>query len=182
MLKEEIIDLLARKAARDVRIPAGSDWLQKDILTVTGEHLSLQTVKRMTGVLQSETTPSRTSLDIIARYLGFEDYPAVEQALSRGVSDFKSDEGLVEIDMLPADTCLELRWSPDRRIILRRLPSGQCQVEESENSKLRVGDLLKISQLTQGYPLNVREVIRGGESLGPYTAAPEYGLTFVRIL
>ncbi|MDE6536246.1 MAG: hypothetical protein K2K82_09625 [Muribaculaceae bacterium] len=182
MLKEEIIDLLARKAGRDVRIPAGSDWLQKDILTVTGENLSLQTVKRMTGVLQSETIPSRTSLDIVARYLGFEDYPAVERALIRGVSDFKRDEGLVEVDLLPADTRLELRWSPDRRIVLRRLPSGECRVEEAENSKLRVGDRLTISQLTQGYPLNVREVVRDGRALGPYTAAPEYGLTFVRIL
>lgn len=182
MLKEEIIEMLARKAGRDVRTPAASDWLQKDILTVTGQTLSVQTVKRMTGVLRTESSPSRTSLDIIARYLGFEDYPAVERSLLHGVSDFKRDEGLVEIDRLPSGARLELRWSPDRRIVLTRTESGTCLVTEAENSKLRVGDCLTLTQVMEGYPLNVREVVRNGESLGPYTAAPEYGLSFVRLL
>lgn len=179
-IKAIIIELLAGKAGRDVRTASGSEWLCHDIVSVTGQNLSANTVKRFTGVIGGgELSPSVPTKDIIAQYLGFEDYRALERHILSGTSQFGEAEGLVDVGSLSAGTRLVVRWSPDREIRLRRLESGDCLVEAAANSKLRAGDRLTIAQVMTGYPLIVKEVVRNGESLGPYSASPEYGVTYV---
>lgn len=50
--------LLSRKAGVDVATPAGSDVLRHDIESATGQLLSLNTVKRLTGVIPYNCAPS----------------------------------------------------------------------------------------------------------------------------
>lgn len=185
-MRDAIIDLLSKKAGRDVRTAYGSEWLCNDIIAVTNASISTNTVKRLTGVLKTDGDSSAlharaATLDIISRYLGFKDFKALCEFLQAGSSQFKQADGLVNIEDLPRGTSMEIRWSPDRVLTLRILESGECLVEQAVNSKLTVGDRLKIFQVMVGYPLNVSEVIRDGQSLGPYTAAPEYGVTNISV-
>ncbi|WP_031425420.1 hypothetical protein [Flavimarina sp. Hel_I_48] len=48
--------------------------LSNDILQVTGMKLSVNTLKRVWGRLNYNSTPSTTTLNILAQYLGFEDW------------------------------------------------------------------------------------------------------------
>ena len=185
-MKEAIIDLLTKKAGRDVTTASGSAWLLQDIIVVTGEYLSLNTVKRLTGVLSTGPDSSQlhlrdTTLNIIARYLGFKDYNDLQCYLADGTSQFRKADGLIYVEELPVGATIVVSWSPDRELVLRRLDSGEMLVETASNSKLEVNDRLQIAQIMSGHPLIVREVIRNGQSLGPYTAAPDYGVTFVGI-
>lgn len=185
-MREAIINLLSKKAGRDVRTPYGSDWLCQDIIATTGERISVNTVKRLTGVLTTGPDSSRihargTTLEIIARYLGFADFRTLQQSLEGASSHFRQADGLISISELPAGSTVEIGWEPNRLLTLRRLPSGAMLVEKAANSKLAPGDLLTLSQIMAGYPLLVKEVVRSGQSLGPYTAAPESGLTYVAV-
>lgn len=185
-MRDILIDLLSKKAGRDVKTAFGSNWLRQDIVKVTGEDIGLNTVKRLTGVLSSGSDSSQfhartDTMDIVARYLGFINYRDLQHYIASGSSQFKKADGLVVMDEQPVGTTVVIRWSPDREIILRRIDSGEYLVESSANSKLRVGDCLKIAQTMAGYPLIVKEVVREGHALGPYTAAPELGVTFVAV-
>lgn len=185
-MREAIIDLLTKKAGRDVTTASGSSWLRQDIIVATGEYISLNTVKRLTGVLTTGADASElhirpSTLDIIARYLGFKDNNDLQCCLTDGTSQFRKADGLIDVEELPVGSTTVIRWSPDRELVLRRLESAEMLVEQARNSKLKVGDLLRIAQIMNGYPLIVKDVIRNGQSLGPYTAAPEYGVTFVGI-
>ncbi|MBD5280233.1 MAG: hypothetical protein HDS35_06790 [Bacteroides sp.] len=71
ILDSLILAKLSEKIGQDVTTPAGASVLQLDIESVTGESLSLNTVRRLVGVIQSEKlTPRRTTLNIIANYIG----------------------------------------------------------------------------------------------------------------
>ncbi|MDE6077072.1 MAG: hypothetical protein K2G29_05010, partial [Muribaculaceae bacterium] len=71
ILDSLILAKLSEKIGQDVTTPAGASVLQLDIESVTGESLSLNTVRRLVGVIQSEKlTPRRTTLNIIANDIG----------------------------------------------------------------------------------------------------------------
>ena len=71
ILNRLILEKLSEKIGQDVTTPAGASVLQLDIESVTGESLSLNTVRRLVGVIQSEKlTPRRTTLNLIANYIG----------------------------------------------------------------------------------------------------------------
>lgn len=182
-MQKVLIDLLSGKAGRDVATPAGSEWLTRDIEAVTGERVSVNTLKRITGVLGSSGLHARRStLDIIARYLGFDDWNRLENSLGASSSDFSIPAGMVEMDKLDKGAVLRLCWEPEREIIIRHLGKGEYFVDKATNSKLNDGDCLRLTQIMVGHPLLVKEVIRSGKSLGSYTAAPEFGLNEIDLL
>lgn len=182
-MQKVLIDLLSVKAGRDVATPAGSEWLTRDIEAVTGERVSVNTVKRITGVLGGSGLHARRStLDIIARYLGFDDWNRLENSLGASSSDFSIPAGMVEMDKLDKGAVLRVCWEPGREIIIRHLGEGDYFVDKATNSKLNNGDCLRLTQIMVGHPLLVKEVIRSGKSLGSYTAAPEFGLNEIDLL
>lgn len=68
-LSREAIKLLSEKSGRDVTTPVGADYLRNDIEATTGEPLSLNTVKRLTGLLPYDSEPRQSTLDILAGYI-----------------------------------------------------------------------------------------------------------------
>ena len=173
--------MLAERAGYDVATPHGAERLQKEIEGLTGERLSVNTVKRIVGILPYAGMPRASTLDIVASYLGFKDAKTLEAFIARGVSDFALPPRYIDLTALQPDATVGVEWSPGRRITLRHLSDGRYILSESVNSKLREGDIINVGIVAEGLPLMVREVIREGVSLGPYTAALEGGLTKVEI-
>lgn len=77
--------MLGEKAGCDVTVAHGADWLRQDITARTNKEISVQTVKRLTGVLQygEEDKIHLNSYNkaIIAHYLGFVNWKGLEQHL-----------------------------------------------------------------------------------------------------
>lgn len=182
-MQKVLIDFLSKRCGRDVATPAGSEWLCRDIEVVTGERVSVNTIKRITGVLgESGLHARRSTLDILARYLGCDDWNKFRISLDGSSSDFSTPLGMVEMDKLDVGTSLRLCWDPEREIIIRHLGGGEYVVDKATNSKLKDGDYVRLTQIMVGYPLFVKDVMRGEKSLGCYTAAPEFGLTEITML
>lgn len=59
------------KAGFDVTTAAGATMLANDIESKTGERLAANTIKRLVGVIPYNNKPRITTLNIIARYLGW---------------------------------------------------------------------------------------------------------------
>lgn len=173
--------MLSRRAGYDVATPHGAEQLQKEIEAITGDRLSVNTLKRLFGILPYEGEQRASTVDIVAKYLGFRDAKELQSFVEGKVSDFTLPPNYFDLPALKSEVTVIMEWSPGRRITMRRLPDGRYTLTKAVNSKLREGDILDIGVVAEGLPLVAKEVIRKGERLGPYIAAREGGVTKVEI-
>lgn len=172
-LESYIIEELSNRAGCDVTTTAGATTLCYDIEKVTGERLSLNTVKRLTGVLQYKSASRVSTLDIIARYLGFESwrlYVANGVSVIPHTSAFVKKDRYITMRNLPEGQQVAITWAPKRLLKIRHKGAGCYEVEESVNGKLRTGDLIQLAEIGEGSPLIALEVERSGISLGSYVS------------
>ena len=174
--------MFSERAGYDTATPHGAEKLQKDIADTTGELLSVNTLKRITGVIPYSGEPRLSTLEILARYLGFPSAQAMDAVLGGSTSDFNLPPGFINSATMKEGQRIRLSWAPGRTIVIRHSGAGKYDVEESVNSKLQAGDILNAGYLAEGYPLIIKEVWRDGNNLGEYNAASEGGLTEVEIL
>lgn len=182
ILPFHIVQLLKRKAGSDLRQPSDCEILSLDIESKTGIHIGATTLKRLVGFAQDERTPHNSTLDAIARYLGYAHWDELSKIEDKGNSDFNApDDELRSADLLP-EACVEITYLPDRRLVLLYLGDCRYRVAESENSKLIEGDEVEILSFVLHHPLLVVNVWRGGESLGQFTAGRVSGLSSIKLL
>ena len=177
-----IIELLKRRSGNDLRIPSDCELLSLDIQSKTRVRVGATTLKRLLGFAQDERTPHITTLDAIARYLGFAHWEELTKIEDRGNSDFNSSDDEVRSADLQAGMLVEITYLPDRFVTLKYLGNNRYRVEQSLNSKLQTGDEVEILNFVLHHPLLVVQVWRNGESLGQFTAGRVSGLSSIRIV
>lgn len=179
-LERCIISKLEKKIGRNLDVPAACEVLSNDIFSKTGELISVNTLKRLVGIIPYQSSPRLQTLNIIAYYLGASDWRQLCMDIEDEISGFGNDPG-VESASLPDGSTVELRWSPGRRVLLLHKFADDFIVMESEGSKLRVGDCLRVRNIIEGFPLLARNLMRDGIVIGDYSAAKEYGLESVKV-
>lgn len=149
----------------------------------TGQRLSTTTLKRMLGFVNGPANARTSSLDILARYLGYPDYDLLAKEIGENteISEFRPVEKIDSDDLLPGEQ-VQLTYDPNRVLVLSYLGENRYLVNESRGSKLQKGDKLMIAGFYVGFELPVSDVERGGRHLGAYVAAKQGGLTSVEII
>ena len=177
-----IVQLLKEKSGSDLRQPSDCEFLSLDIESKTGVHIGATTLKRLVGFAQDERMPHTSTLDALARYLGYAHWEELSQIEDKGNSDFDtSDEEVRSADLLP-DAVVEITYLPDRMVRMQYLGNNHYRIAESQNSKLQVGDEVEVQNFVLHHPLLVLNVWRHGESLGQFTAGRVSGLSSVKVL
>ena len=178
ILSFSILEQLKRKSGHNLSTPADIEALALDIQSCTGERLGINTLKRLTGIISDERNPRLTTLQIIARYLG---YSSWEQAMEMEDSDNSAfditPEELRSCNLTPG-TKVKVEYLPNRRLVLDYKGDNWFEVLKSENSKLHSGDRAAITIMIQDYPLVATDVVRDGNSLGSFTAGKSQGIVF----
>ena len=93
-LSPYITDLLRQKSGNEIRLSRDCEFLALDVESVTGEHIGVNTMKRLLGFIADERTPRTSTLDVIARYLDFEDWDALrlsDEASSNSAFDERDE-------------------------------------------------------------------------------------------
>lgn len=173
-----IIELLREKSGHEIRLSRDCELLTLDVESVTGEHIGVNTMKRLLGFIADERTPRTSTLDIIARYLGYANWDAlrlIDENCSNSAFDDR-DEYLA--CYLEKGQQVIISYPPNRELTIENLGDNHFRVVESENSKLQKGDVLTLTHIVRHYPLLVSEVIRDGQSLGAFTAGKAQGIDF----
>ncbi len=174
--------LIEQRFGREIRYPADVDALHYDVLEATGESISVNTLKRLLGMVTDVKQARQFTLDTIARYVGHDTWEAMTQfAKEKGNSDFEDVESVVVASLCEGDM-IELTYPPDRIVRMRHTRGDECVVIESVNGKLREGDVVDVPHLVLGYPLYAKNVTRGGVALGSFTAGKIGGITGIRII
>lgn len=140
--------------------------------------ISVSTLKRVFGYVNDSHKPSISTLDILAKFVGYASYEDfyVKVLDSCAISSSFLDENKVWSKNLCKGNLLEIGWAPNRYVLLRYNGEQWFEVLESVNSKLLVGDTFKQSIFVINEPLHIAMVYRNGNELGPYIAGIEGGL------
>ena len=177
-----ILQLLKEKSGSDLRLPSDCEFLSLDIESKIGVHIGATTLKRLVGFAQDERTPHTSTLDAIARYLGYAHWNELSKIDDNGNSDFDtSDEEVRSADLQPG-ACVEITYLPDRLVRMQYLGNHHYHITKSQNSKLQVDDEVEILNFVLHHPLLVLNVWRGGESLGQFTAGRISGLSSIKLI
>ena len=129
---------------------------------------------------------SERSLDVLAAYAGYRDWPGFLQHLDASAgreSGLFTEGSILSRDLAPG-ACLRLSWQPDRILIIRHTGDSRFIVESSENSSLRVGDTFTANQFQPGRPLYLDDFHSPSDPsrTGRYAIGLNHGLSSVEII
>ena len=173
-----VTDLLKQKSNRDFRLSGDCEYLALDRESVTGEHIGVNTLKRLLGFINDEREARISTLDVIARYLGFDNWDILSVYDARSNSSFETSTEEIRVSSLTIGQRLQISYLPDRQIDMEYIGENRFCILQSMNSKLKANDEITITHIVQSYPLLVSEVVRDGKSLGSFNAGKAQGIRF----
>lgn len=172
--------LLEKRSGHGMTSPADCEWLAHDFQSRTHLAISVNTLKRLLGFLPYDKTHRTSTLDVVARYLGYDNFSELENSAAVKPSNFGNDTSILNANELAKGSIIEITYKPDRNIRFQYQGDDKFVVTHSMNSQLQENDIAVIRQFVLGYPLIATTVMRNGNSLGEYTAARIGGLTSIR--
>ena len=160
MLPVSIIEQIKEKSGLDFTNAKDFEVLSE--LFPASDRLGVNTLKRLMGYAKEPIAARKTTLDVIAHYLGQPSWDAL-----MGVQPTDSDwvEKAVCADEIKEESSVEAEWLHDREIKLLCIGENRFRVMESRNGKLRQGDEITIHHFRLDYPLEVSHIVRAGELL-----------------
>ena len=154
----EILSLrydIEQELKRRIKTPYDFEFLAGVVWERLHENISPTTLKRLWGYIEGADTTRRTTLCLLSRFLGYQDWEAYLAALATR-TDVESErfdgEGL-SIDDLQPNEYVEVTWLPNRRCVFRYEGDAHFLVTEAENAKLHVGDQFDAACFIIGKPL-----------------------------
>jgi len=153
MLFKTIIIQIEKKFGKEIRYPSDCDSLSNDVFLYTKQKISISTLKRLFGFVNGVQEPRLYTLDILAKYIGFNNWDVyLEQIKSNSSSDFFNIE-LLGVESLALETKIKIAYEPNRIIELNYVGDFNFKIETSINIKLQVGDIVKITNFVKKTPL-----------------------------
>lgn len=183
MISDKIRQMIIERYGSEIAYPQQCESLSMAIKEATGVTLGTTTLKRMLGFVKGTANLRPSSLDIIARYLGYKDYRLLAKDLGddTAISDFSPIESIDSADLEPGEK-IRIAYHPNRELTLSYIGDNKYVVDESRSSKLQKGDKLMIAGFYVGFDLLISDVERGGVHMGSYRAAKQDGLTSIEII
>lgn len=153
-LPEYIIKMLRKKSGNDLYLPSDCEFFSLDIESNLGIHIGATTLKRLLGFANDERTPHASTLEVLAKYLGYAHWEDVVNQEEKYSSDFDTPEDEIRAANLTVGDRVDITYSPDRHV---------------QNFILH-------------HPFYARNVYRGDECLGPYSAAVVSGIDTLMLI
>ncbi len=169
---------IERRVGRVLRTPSDFDWCSLVITEQVGERISPTTLKRLWGYLNEKHDPRLSTLNILARYLGANDW---HQWLQKGDSGFMTSDTVVTARQLAVGTLVELAWCPDRRCRVEYLGDDWFVVRTIHKARLALGTRFQAVSFLVGHPLYLNGILPTGETI-TYVAGRSHGLTAVQMI
>ena len=185
--KPEITELLAiveREYNRGLRTSTDFEEFSYHCKQQTGEHISTSTLKRLWGYVNDNHMPRQHTLDILAKYIGHENFSQFCIWLKSSTaynSSFFTTKQLLSKELVPGQE-IEIGWSPNRYLRLRYEGESEFLITQAIQSKLQEGDRFETASFLLGEPLFLPYILRDETRTSPFIAGRNGGLTFINQL
>ena len=154
---ESLTDLCRRVEETTGITPSTAGMFEKLTVAVserTGVLLSPTTLKRIWGYLKEDAVPRRTTLDVLARCCGWQDYTDFEAGNVPEIESGPVGGGTLRVDSdVKRGDRLRLRWAPARVCVIEYSGEGRWLVVESQGTRLKPGDTFCCRMIVSGEPL-----------------------------
>ena len=183
----EILSLrqdIEREVKRKIRTPYDFEFLVGVIWERLHENISPTTLKRLWGYIDGADTTRRSTLCLLAKFLGYADWEAYLQALQQRTeveSDAFSGVG-IRTEQLCVGDKVEVTWLPNRRCVFCYEGEQHFRVQSAENSKLHIGDRFDAACFLIGQPMYLDNLQREGSAPTSYVAGSRNGLVSAKII
>ena len=172
---------LEQRVGQQLQSPADFQLLIQQIWEKNHAVLSLSTIKRLWGYVESNGEPRLSTLNTLAKFLDFADWNAYLVALEqRGGTESAmfTGEGIQTADLQAGDR-IAVAWQPNRQCTFLYLVDNQFVVEESKNAKLQRGTIFSAARFMIGQPMYLDNILLADGSRTSYVAGKRNGLTSV---
>ncbi len=172
---------LEQRVGQQLQSPADFQLLIQQIWEKNHAVLSLSTIKRLWGYVESNGAPRLSTLNTLAKFLDFADWNAYLVALEqRGgtESEMFTGEGIQTADLQAGDR-IAVAWQPNRQCTFRYIGDNQFVVEESKNAKLQRGTIFSAARFMIGQPMYLDNILLPDGTRTSYVAGKRNGLTSV---
>lgn len=168
--------------AADHRISTSSDFafLSGCIQGRLKQTVSVSTLERIWGYVDSYQNVRESTLDILARFAGFPDWktfvadycnvPSAQSSHRIAATSYSADQ-------IPQGTLVAIEWNPNRHCLLLHLGDGRWRVEQSINSKLSIGDTFSCQRFILNEPLYLNDFKHGDDDSALFVVGNRGGLT-----
>lgn len=164
--------------------PTGYNDLIRQIQQITGNSLSLSSIKRLWGYIPYDGEFSTTTLDILARYNGLRDWESFRKSLRENpVSDDESgfhDRNITDTGKYRPGDRIELSWNDGKQCELECVGHMRFRILRAENIKLKTSDTVTLHTLCIGQPVYISDIIRDDIHFTAYVGAKKGGLLSIR--
>ena len=178
-----LMEKVEEKFGRKPVTSSDFDNLSSSVDSLTGQHISTSTLKRMWGYVKLAPVPRQTTLIILSQYVGYESYQDFCKALRSSdvfSSLFFSAETLVAEDLNEGDE-VTIGWAPDRMVVIRYSGSQRFEVLDGGTSHLCKGDSFSKSEFILGEPLYIGRITRDGSVMSAYVAGKTGGINLLKV-
>ena len=161
--------------------PADFEHLIQQIWDKQHSVLSLSTIKRIWGYVQSNGVPRLSTLNTLSQFLDYADWNAYLVALeerAEGESGMFIGEG-IRTSELQSGERIEVTWQPNRHCVFRYLGNNHFVVEEAKNAKLQEGNTFDAACFIIGQPMYLDYLLLADGTRTTYVAGKRHGLTSV---
>ncbi|MGN0186467.1 MAG: hypothetical protein ACI392_01805 [Paludibacteraceae bacterium] len=156
MLPNTVIDQIKQRSG--LALDSANDYESLS----AGTNLGINTLKRLCGYTPDTTKPRRSTLNLLAQYLGFETWDLMMN-LEPGDSEW--DDTCIHADEIQKGESVTVTWQPNRQLTLLCIGDETFEVSSSINGKLQIGDQLHIELFRLHHPLTVTNIVRQGQLL-----------------
>ena len=177
-LRREIETAVNRRLAT----PKDFDALREMIFSRLHILVSATTLKRIWGYLDDNVCTRRSTLDILARYVGYADFEAFENGAAASGGELPSNPIMarrIDVDeqLQPGDL-LRLTWQPGRVCDVEYRGERLFCVVASQNTRLCAGNTFKCSLMIEDEPLYIDSLIADGSAPVAYVCGKRSGIRF----
>ena len=172
---------IEQQVGQHLQSPADFQLLIQQIWEKQHAVLSLSTIKRLWGYVESNGAPRLSTLNTLAQFLGFADWNAYLVSLEQrgGIeSAIFTGEGIQTADLQAGDR-IAVAWEPNRQCAFRYLGDNQFVVEESKNAKLQRGTTFSAVRFMISQPMYLDNILLADGTRTSYVAGKLNGLISV---
>lgn len=179
----QLRSLIEDSVGKKMTSPSDFQFLSGVIAARCRETLGVTTLKRLWGYIEGYDTIRESTLNLLARCVGFHSWEDYLTQYAAGGESSKMVFGKTLLsEQLPAEALLQISWAPDRQCIFKHCSNGDFVVIESRNSKLKVGDTFHCQYFIVGQPLYLSHLQQQDKKTEMFVVGNKVGISELRVL
>ncbi|MGM9846854.1 MAG: hypothetical protein ACI31F_02770 [Muribaculaceae bacterium] len=176
----EISTTIEQALNRKFKTSKDFEYLRQQIYIRLHELIGHNTLKRIWGIIDDGVSPRTSTLDILAKFLGYKDYNAFASKSGEQIDNSSPVFSRcinVEDDLEIGDE-IRLIWLPNRICDAKYTGGNNFTVIYSENTRLRSGDTFRCAAIIEGEPLYISNLVQGSMPPVSYVCGKKTGVRY----